>query len=205
VTNFWEHDATGQPLAAVDVQQANAPGGRRGHAAPGQVGHEFVAGGEPDVLLYKHISREPTGSEILERSFVSEQSIGVKLDSGLKGAELVVASSWRFMAGLRARANDASHGRKYTFVQTVYSVSEGKLLDLLDERNRVAANLATEAHETRGTGENHQVGSAAVRVEWTPADERGAGTTKLNAVALDDVGNRMLLTDRSVSMRSAVD
>ena len=44
-------------------------------------------------------------------------------------------------------------------------------------------------------GENDQVGSAAVRVEWTPADERGAGRTKLNAVALDDLCNRMLLTD----------
>jgi hypothetical protein len=44
-------------------------------------------------------------------------------------------------------------------------------------------------------GENDQVGSAAVRMEWTPADERGAGTTKLDAIALDDVGNRMLLTD----------
>jgi hypothetical protein len=45
----------------------------------------------------------------------------------------------------------------------VCSVSEWKLLDLLDERNRVAANQATEAHKKR-TGINDQVWTAAIGV-----------------------------------------
>jgi len=77
---------------------------------------------------------------------------------------------------------------------------------LLDERNRVAAYLTAEAHKTGGTGENDQVGSVAVRVEWTPADVGGAGTTKLDAVALDDwprVRARVRRTLRRVRRRRA--
>jgi hypothetical protein len=91
--------------------------------------------------------------------------------------------------------NDASCGLAGTCVQTMSSVPEGELLDMLNERNRVAMDLATKAHKSRGTDVHDEVWTAAVRVKWTPADERGAGTTKLDAIALDDVGNRMLLTD----------
>ena len=74
-------------------------------------------------------------------------------------------------------------------LQALHSVPERELLELLDERNRVAANLATEAHKTRGTGVNDQVWSAAVHVEWTPADERGAGTTKPSSCACGQRGD----------------
>ena len=58
LTNFWEDDATRQPLATVGEQQTNAPGGRCGYVAPRQIGHEFVTGGEADALLDEHMSPE---------------------------------------------------------------------------------------------------------------------------------------------------
>jgi hypothetical protein len=67
---------------------------------------------------------------------------------------------------------------------------------LLDERNRVASNLAPEAHKTRRTGVNDQIGPASVRVEGAPADQRRARTTKLDAVSLHDLRNRMLLAEQ---------
>jgi hypothetical protein len=57
-----------------------------------------------------------------------------------------------------------------TFVQPLFSISEGELLDVLNERNHVAANPATEADKTLGTDVHEQVWTAAVRVERTPAD-----------------------------------
>jgi len=40
------------------------------------------------------------------------------------------------------------------FIQALYGITERELLDLLEERNSVAANLPTEAHKTRGQGVN---------------------------------------------------
>jgi hypothetical protein len=98
-----------------------------------------------------------------------------------------------FVAGRTAPANDVRHGRNCTFVQAECSVSERELLDLLDERNRISANLATEAHKTSGTGINDQVRTAGIHMEWTPADQCRPGTTTLDAISLDDVRDRMLL------------
>jgi hypothetical protein len=193
--NFREHNATRQPFVAVGAQQANAPGGRRGHISPRWVRHEFVAGSEADALLNEYISRKAARSEVLERVSVAEQPIGIELDSGSKGADLVVASSSPAATEWNLASNDALYRRNSTFVQTVYSVSKRELLDLLDERNRVAANLATEAHEMRGLGVYDQVWTAAVRVERTPADERRAGATKLDAVSRYNLRNWMLLAD----------
>jgi len=99
------------------------------------------------------------------------------------------------MARRAVPVNDASCGRSGACVEPLYGIAEREPLDLLDERNRITAGLATEAHKTSGTGVNDQIRPAAVRMEWTPADERRAGSSKLDAVALDDLCNRMLLTD----------
>jgi len=93
-------------------------------------------------LSYEQIPRKPTLSEVAQGSFIAEQAVSVELDSGSKGADLVVASNWRAVTERTAPANDVRYGRNCTFIQAVCSVSERELLHLLDERNRVAANLA---------------------------------------------------------------
>jgi len=144
-------------------------------------------------VSYQQIPRKPTLSEVAQSWFIAEQAVSVELDRGSKGADLVIASNRRAVTERTAPANDERYGRNCTFVQAECSVSERELLDLLDERNRISANPATEAHKTRGTDVHDQVGSATVRVEWTPADQCRPGTTKLDAVSLDDVRDRMLL------------
>jgi hypothetical protein len=66
---------------------------------------------------------------------------------------------------------------------------------LLNERNCVPTNLATEAHKTRGPVEHDEVRTPAICVKRTPAHECRASATKLDAVTLDDLGDGMLLTD----------
>jgi hypothetical protein len=58
LTDFREDDAPGEPFATIGAQQADTPCGQRGHIAPGQVGHEFVADGKSDTLPYQQIPRE---------------------------------------------------------------------------------------------------------------------------------------------------
>ena len=125
--------------------------GRHGHTTPGEVGHEFVACSKSDTLSYEQIPRKSTLSEVAQSSFIAEQAVSVELDSGSKGAVLVVAPNWRTVTERTAPANDVRYGRNCTFAQAECSDSERELLDLLDERNSISANLATEAHKTRGT------------------------------------------------------
>jgi hypothetical protein len=146
-------------------------------------------------MLYEHISRKAALSEVLKCSLVAEQPVRIKLDGRGKGAKFVVAPNWRVITDRDAGAMETRYGRHGTCVQHACRVAKRQLLDLLNKCNRVAAGLASEAHKTRGSDVHDQVGSTAVSMEWTPADERSAGTAKLNTVALDDVGNRMLLTD----------
>ena len=84
------------------------------------------------------------------------------------------------------------------------------MLDLLDESDSVAANLATEAHKTRGTGENDQVGAAAVRVDQVVRDVLGDSRYLRRARELevayaqrDGVAEIAALIDEVVSERSA--
>ena len=146
-------------------------------------------------MSYEQIPRKSTLSEVAQSSFIAAQAVSVELDSGSKGADLVVAPNWRTVTERTAPANDVRYGRNCTFAQAECSDSERELLDLLDERNSISANLATEAHKTRGTGINDQVWTAGIRMEWTPADKRRAAATKLDAVLLDYSLDRRQLTD----------
>src|SRR6266496_2055684 len=117
--------------------------GRHGHTTPGEVGHEFVACSKSDTLSYEQIPRKPTVSEVAQGSFIAEQPVSAELNSGGKGRDLVVSSNRRPVTVRAAPSNDARYGRNGTCVQAQCGVAEGDLLELLDERNTVAANLAT--------------------------------------------------------------
>jgi hypothetical protein len=63
LTEFRKDEAARESFATIGAQQANAQAGGYRHVAPGQVGHEFVAGGEANAILAEHISRKAAGSE----------------------------------------------------------------------------------------------------------------------------------------------
>jgi hypothetical protein len=190
-----ENDAASQSFATVGAQQSDSPCGPCRHIAPTQVGHEFIADGEPNALLYEHIPRKAACSEVLQCSLIAKQAVGVEFDGGGKRADLVGASYRRALRRRPAATNDANRGLTNARIQPMCSVPERELLDLLNERNCVAANLATEAHKPRGASVHDEVWTAAVHVKRTPADECRSGATQLDSVSLDDFGDGMLLTD----------
>jgi hypothetical protein len=54
-------------------------------------------------LSYEQIPRKAT--------FIAEQAVSVEVDSGSKGADLVVAPNWRTVTERTAPANDVRYGR----------------------------------------------------------------------------------------------
>ena len=149
----------------VGAQQANAPGGGYGYIAPGKVGSEFVAGGKANVIFDEHVPCTAACSEVLQCARVAEEPVGIEFDGGSKSADLDGGSYWRAVRGRWAATNDASRGLTNARVEPTCSAPERELLDLLNERNHVAANLATKAHKTRGTDVNDQVWATAIRVK----------------------------------------
>jgi hypothetical protein len=87
LADFGKDDATGESFASVGVQQTTRRAADAGDIAPRQVGHEFIAGGEPDAMLCEHISRRAAHTQVLECSAIAEQPIGIELDSGSNGAD----------------------------------------------------------------------------------------------------------------------
>jgi hypothetical protein len=146
-------------------------------------------------LSYEHILLKTAVAEVRLRPLIAEQPVGVELYSGGKSPDLVGASNRRTMLEWTASATGPRYVRHRTCVQAPRGVTEREPLDLLDKRNCVAANLTTEAHETRGTGVNDEIRATCIRMERTPPDECRARTSELDAVSLDDFGDRMLLTE----------
>jgi hypothetical protein len=77
LANFRKDDAAGECLIAIGPEEANSARCFRWQAPPPQVGHEFVAAGEPDTLPLEHIPPESAPLKIIKAGFIAEKSIGI--------------------------------------------------------------------------------------------------------------------------------
>jgi beta-phosphoglucomutase family hydrolase len=75
-----EHDAAFHHLAPVSIEQAGvaSPVGR--DASPGEVGDQFAAYSEANVLLLEQLATKPTACHVAQRAWLCHQPIRVQLD-----------------------------------------------------------------------------------------------------------------------------
>jgi hypothetical protein len=124
--------------------------------------------------------------------------VGVQLSRGIQHGALVrvercFSGAHAGWASLQPAAFRAGSGQIGT--EAGRGLAERHVLELLDEGDRVSARGASETPPTAGTGEDHQVRTTTVGMEWAAPDEGGAGAPQFHPVAAYHVEDGMLVAN----------